>query len=81
MSEMSAGENPEPERARLVEDETRSPSEDQPGTHTLHLNPASAFYPNVLLPGDPGRAMAIATAAIAAVDSTTIAAENRRSVE
>lgn len=59
---MSAGENPEPERARLVEDETRSPSEDQPGTHTLHLNPAAAFHPNVLLPGDPGRAMAIATA-------------------
>jgi uridine phosphorylase len=28
---------------------------------TLHLNPAAAFQPNVLLPGDPARAMAIAT--------------------
>ncbi|MGH2907172.1 MAG: purine-nucleoside phosphorylase [Solirubrobacterales bacterium] len=28
---------------------------------TLHLNPAAAFHPNVLLPGDPARAMAIAT--------------------
>ena len=30
--------------------------------HTLHLNPAADFQPNVLLPGDPARAMAIATA-------------------
>lgn len=29
---------------------------------TLHLNPAAAFHENVLLPGDPARAMAIATA-------------------
>lgn len=29
--------------------------------HTLHLNPASAFHPRILLPGDPARAMAIAT--------------------
>lgn len=29
--------------------------------HTLHLNPAAAFHPSVLLPGDPARAMAIAT--------------------
>lgn len=28
---------------------------------TLHLNPAAPFHPNVLLPGDPARAMAIAT--------------------
>jgi DeoD family purine-nucleoside phosphorylase len=28
---------------------------------TLHLNPASEFQPNVLLPGDPARAMSIAT--------------------
>lgn len=28
---------------------------------TLHLNPAAEFQPNVLLPGDPARAMAIAT--------------------
>ncbi len=28
---------------------------------TLHLNPAAQFHPNVLLPGDPARAMAIAT--------------------
>lgn len=28
---------------------------------TLHLNPASDFHPHVLLPGDPARAMAIAT--------------------
>lgn len=28
---------------------------------TLHLNPAADFHPNVLLPGDPARAMAIAT--------------------
>lgn len=28
---------------------------------TLHLNPAAQFQPNVLLPGDPARAMAIAT--------------------
>jgi DeoD family purine-nucleoside phosphorylase len=28
---------------------------------TLHINPASTFHPNVLLPGDPARAMAIAT--------------------
>lgn len=30
--------------------------------NTLHLNPAADFQPNVLLPGDPARAMAIATA-------------------
>lgn len=29
---------------------------------TLHLNPAAQFQPNVLLPGDPARAMAIASA-------------------
>jgi DeoD family purine-nucleoside phosphorylase len=29
--------------------------------HTLHLNPAADFHPRVLLPGDPARAMAIAT--------------------
>ncbi|MFY9488282.1 MAG: hypothetical protein WAP35_06255 [Solirubrobacterales bacterium] len=46
---------------RLVEDESRSPSELQPGTTTLHLNPAAEFHPNVLLPGDPTRAMTIAT--------------------
>lgn len=62
MAPMSAGENPESKRARLVEDETRSPSEDQPGTFTWHLNPAAEFHPTVLLPGDPARAMAIATA-------------------
>jgi DeoD family purine-nucleoside phosphorylase len=28
---------------------------------TLHLNPAADFHPNVLLPGDPARAMSIAT--------------------
>jgi DeoD family purine-nucleoside phosphorylase len=28
---------------------------------TLHLNPAARFHPLVLLPGDPARAMAIAT--------------------
>lgn len=28
---------------------------------TLHLNPAADFHPHVLLPGDPARAMAIAT--------------------
>lgn len=28
---------------------------------TLHLNPAATFHPTVLLPGDPARAMAIAT--------------------
>ena len=28
--------------------------------HTIHLNPAAEFHPNVLLPGDPARAMAIA---------------------
>lgn len=59
---MSAGENPERERARLVEDATRSPSEDQPGAFTWHLNPAAEFHPTVLVPGDPARAMAIATA-------------------
>lgn len=63
---MSAGENPESERARLVEDTLRSPSEDQPGTHTLHLNPAAEFHPRVLLPGDPARAMAIATGQLTA---------------
>jgi DeoD family purine-nucleoside phosphorylase len=36
---------------------------DLPGgdAETLHLNPAAEFRPNVLLPGDPARAMAIAT--------------------
>ncbi len=29
---------------------------------TIHLNPAAQFQPRVLLPGDPARAMAIATA-------------------
>lgn len=29
---------------------------------TVHLNPVAAFHPIVLLPGDPARAMAIATA-------------------
>ncbi|MGB0890090.1 MAG: purine-nucleoside phosphorylase [Solirubrobacterales bacterium] len=29
---------------------------------TIHLNPAAEFQPRVLLPGDPARAMAIATA-------------------
>lgn len=62
MAPMSAGENPETKRARLVEDDRRSPSEDQPGTFTWHLNPAAEFHPTVLLPGDPARAMAIATA-------------------
>lgn len=28
---------------------------------TIHLNPAAEFWPNILLPGDPARAMAIAT--------------------
>lgn len=27
---------------------------------TIHLNPAAEFYPNILLPGDPARAMSIA---------------------
>lgn len=27
---------------------------------TIHLNPAADFYPNILLPGDPARAMSIA---------------------
>jgi uridine phosphorylase len=44
--------------ARL--EETDLPDGD--AEHTLHLNPAAEFHPNVLLPGDPARAMAIATA-------------------
>jgi DeoD family purine-nucleoside phosphorylase len=40
-------------------EETDLPAGDAP--HTLHLNPASQFHPRVLLPGDPARAMAIAT--------------------
>lgn len=51
-----------PARTRLVEDQRRSPREQQPETTTLHLNPAADFHPCVLLPGDPARAMAIATA-------------------
>jgi DeoD family purine-nucleoside phosphorylase len=33
---------------------------------TLHLNPAADFHPNVLLPGDPARAMSIATSQLEA---------------
>lgn len=33
---------------------------------TLHLNPAAEFHPRVLMPGDPARAMAIATANLTA---------------
>lgn len=33
---------------------------------TIHLNPAAQFYPRVLLPGDPARAMAIATTQLTA---------------
>lgn len=33
---------------------------------TLHLNPAAQFHPTVLLPGDPARAMAIATQVLVA---------------
>lgn len=33
---------------------------------TLHLNPAASFHPRVLLPGDPARAMAIATSELTA---------------
>lgn len=29
--------------------------------NSIHINPASKFWPNILLPGDPARAMAIAT--------------------
>lgn len=52
-------------QSRLVEDERRSPRDPQPGNTCLHLNVAAQFYPNVLLPGDPGRAMAIATGRLA----------------
>lgn len=62
MENSQSGQDAVQKRARLVEDQTRSPSEPQPGTTTLHLNPAAPFRPNVLLPGDPGRAMTIATA-------------------
>ncbi|MFT4050439.1 MAG: hypothetical protein QM648_11480 [Solirubrobacterales bacterium] len=33
---------------------------------TIHLNPAAQFHPRVLLPGDPARAMAIATSQLSA---------------
>lgn len=59
-SGQDAGQEPERRLARLVEDERRSPREIQPGTTSHHLNPAAQFHPRVLLPGDPGRAMAIA---------------------
>ncbi|MBI4898624.1 MAG: purine-nucleoside phosphorylase [Actinobacteria bacterium] len=62
MDGSQARQQPKPSRARLTEDEHRSPRDPQPGTTTLHLNPAATFHPNVLLPGDPGRAMEIATA-------------------
>ncbi|MBK5230985.1 MAG: purine-nucleoside phosphorylase [Thermoleophilia bacterium] len=61
MSTSQRGHDSANPRRRLVEDGTRSPSEQRPGTTTAHLNPAARFHPNILLPGDPGRAMAIAT--------------------
>ncbi len=64
MDGSQARQQADPPRARLVEDSRRSPRDPQPGTTTLHLNPAAPFHPNVLLPGDPGRAMAIATASL-----------------
>lgn len=51
-----------PVGARQAEDQRESPSKQQPGTTTLHLNPAADFHRCVLLPGDPARAMAITTA-------------------
>lgn len=63
--ETSGGSNAPPPRPRLDEDRERSPRDQRPETTTLHLNPAAEFHPNVLLPGDPARAMAIATAQLA----------------
>ncbi|MFY9265927.1 MAG: hypothetical protein WAO61_10980 [Solirubrobacterales bacterium] len=61
MDAPNPGSTDDAPRARLIEDDSRSPSEIHPDTTTLHLNPVAPFHPNILLPGDPTRAMTIAT--------------------